>query len=59
MAEIPHAFGLSAIHKLKSRSTEAYIVWKYGGEGGIRTHETVTRLHGFQPCSFGRSDTSP
>ena len=32
---------------------------KTGGEGGIRTRETVSRLHSFQPCSFGHSDTSP
>ncbi len=30
-----------------------------GGEGGIRTPEAVSRLHGFQPCSLGHSDTSP
>ena len=30
-----------------------------GGESGIRTHETVARLHAFQACSFGHSDTSP
>ena len=27
-------------------------------EEGIRTLETVTRLHAFQACSFNRSDTS-
>ncbi|CAN0504423.1 unnamed protein product, partial [Discosporangium mesarthrocarpum] len=30
-----------------------------GGEGGIRTHETVTRLHAFQACAFDHSATSP
>src|SRR5215475_13662814 len=30
-----------------------------GGEGGIRTHETVARLHAFQACAFNHSATSP
>ena len=30
-----------------------------GGESGIRTRETVSRLHTFQACSFNHSDTSP
>lgn len=30
-----------------------------GGEGGIRTHETVSRLHAFQACAFDHSATSP
>src|SRR6185436_15825348 len=30
-----------------------------GGERGIRTLEALSRLHGFQPCSFSHSDTSP
>ena len=30
-----------------------------GGEGGIRTHVTITREHAFQSCSFSHSDTSP
>ena len=29
------------------------------GEGGIRTHDTVTRIQTFQACSFDHSDTSP
>jgi hypothetical protein len=29
------------------------------GEGGIRTHGTVTRTHDFQSCTFGLSVTSP
>ena len=32
---------------------------KVSGEGGIRTHGTVTRTHDFQSCTFGRSVTSP
>jgi hypothetical protein len=30
-----------------------------GGEGGIRTHETVPGLPAFEAGSFNRSDTSP
>ena len=30
-----------------------------GGERGIRTLETVTRLHTFQACAFDHSATSP
>ena len=30
-----------------------------GGESGIRTHETVPRLHTFQACAFDHSATSP
>lgn len=30
-----------------------------GGETGIRTQETLTRLHALQACSFDHSDTSP
>jgi hypothetical protein len=32
---------------------------RHGGEGGIRTHETVARLHAFQACAFDHSATSP
>lgn len=32
---------------------------KNGGERGIRTLETVTRLHTFQACAFDHSATSP
>src|SRR6266568_4174168 len=35
------------------------VIRRIGGEGGIRTHEPVSRLHAFQACSFNRSDTSP
>ena len=30
-----------------------------GGWGGIRTHETLSRLHTFQACAFDRSATHP
>ena len=32
---------------------------KTGGQRGIRTLETVTRLHAFQACAFDHSATSP
>ena len=32
---------------------------KTGGETGIRTLETVSRLHAFQACSLNHSDISP
>ncbi len=34
------------------------INFKSGGEKGIRTPETVSRLHDFQSCSFDRARTS-
>ena len=30
-----------------------------GGEGGIRTRDTLSGIHTFQACSFNHSDTSP
>src|SRR5438552_12148236 len=33
--------------------------WKYGGESGIRTHDTVSRIHAFQACAFSHSAISP
>ena len=33
--------------------------WGSGGETGIRTLETVSRLHTFQACAFDHSATSP
>ena len=32
---------------------------RYGGQTGIRTLETVTRLHTFQACAFDHSATCP
>src|SRR4029450_10870872 len=29
------------------------------GEGGIRTHDTLSDIHAFQACAFSRSATSP
>ncbi len=30
-----------------------------GGQGGIRTHGTISRTHAFQACSLNHSDTCP
>jgi hypothetical protein len=35
------------------------VVGVCGGEEGIRTLETVPRLHAFQACAFDHSATSP
>jgi hypothetical protein len=44
----------------KSRQTHVYRLFPYaGGEGGIRTLDTVSSIHTFQACSFDHSDTSP
>jgi hypothetical protein len=32
---------------------------KNGGRSGIRTHDTVTRIHAFQACAFNHSATRP
>ena len=44
---------LNRIHGTSTRTIQS------GGEGGIRTLDTFTRIHTFQACSFNRSDTSP
>ncbi len=31
----------------------------YVGGGGIRTHDTFSRIHAFQACSIGHLDTPP
>ena len=36
-----------------------YLCVKYGGQTGIRTLETVSRLHTFQACAFDHSATCP
>ena len=35
------------------------ILYGYGGSIGIRTLETVPRLHTFQACAFDHSATDP
>ncbi len=34
-------------------------LYQYGGEGGIRTLDTISCIHTFQACSLSHSDTSP
>ena len=43
----------------KSLNVSSDFLLKYGGEGGVRTLDTLTRIHTFQACSFSHSDTSP
>ena len=35
------------------------LLFGIGGQGGIRTHETVSRPHAFQACAFSHSATCP
>ncbi len=35
------------------------LTYSYGGEGGIRTHGTVSRTLAFEASTFNRSVTSP
>ncbi len=43
----------------KSLNVSSDFFFEYGGEGGVRTLDTLTRIHTFQACSFSHSDTSP
>ena len=43
----------------KSKQAQTFRLVGYGGETGIRTLETVSRLHTFQACAFDHSATSP
>ncbi len=49
----------SPINKKAPPEKQAGLFCLYGGEGGIRTLDTNKRIHTFQACSFGHSDTSP
>src|ERR1700680_1077067 len=40
-------------------STNGWDLFRYGGEGGIRTHGRVSPTLAFEASSFNRSDTSP
>ena len=46
-------FMVSQKHKLK------FLVYKYGGEGGIRTHGTVAGTLVFKTRALNHSTTSP
>ena len=43
----------------REETTALAETWVGGGEEGIRTLETVPRLHTFQACAFDHSATSP
>ena len=50
----PHYGPLQSAHPIGDK------LWGLaGGERGIRTPETVARLHAFQACAFSHSATSP
>jgi hypothetical protein len=36
-----------------------YVARELGGGSGIRTHDTVSRIHAFQACAFSHSATPP
>src|SRR5262252_9832518 len=46
------------IYAVISNITNNLVKW-IGGEGGIRTHDTVSRIHAFQACALSHSATSP
>ncbi len=56
-----HGFLLNSSSTCKKRLWQAllFVFAFMGGEGGIRTHDTVSRIQTFQACSFDHSDTSP
>ena len=49
------SFSRSKLEYCTSKSTNIF----YGGESGIRTHDTVSRIHTFQACAFNHSAISP
>lgn len=44
---------------LVSWETRGFVYIEFGGEGEIRTLDTVSCIHTFQACSLSHSDTSP
>ncbi len=42
-----------------SWKTRGFVCIEFGGEGEIRTLDTVSCIHTFQACSLSHSDTSP
>ena len=52
-------YGLIDITKILSKRINFILGLINGGERGIRTLETVSRLHAFQACAFNHSATSP
>src|SRR5690348_7924844 len=47
---------LASIHRKQNNYN---ILGRSGGEKGIRTLDTVARIHAFQACAFDHSATSP
>ena len=45
--------------KLLNVNKTSYLNNITGGERGIRTLDTITRIHAFQACAFSHSATSP
>eukprot|EP01132_Coremiostelium_polycephalum_P014247 gene14246-17317_t len=44
---------------LASLETRGFVYIEFGGEGEIRTLDTISCIHTFQACSLSHSDTSP
>ena len=57
----PSNLGFESSDSVKRKFPNKQARWGIfsGGERGIRTLDTVSRIHTFQACSFNRSDTSP
>ncbi len=53
------SIGLKSYAFLSTKTKPPYGGLGFGGERGIRTLETVARLHAFQACAFSHSATSP
>jgi|GEM_PF-438868 hypothetical protein len=45
--------------EIKKPTIASWVLRRSCGERGIRTPDTVSRIHTFQACSFNHSDTSP
>lgn len=55
----PHQCPLKQKEKRPQWGPWTGLAFESGGESGIRTRETVSRLHAFQACAFDHSATSP
>ncbi len=56
--EASHPSRRCAMQK-KSLDANPGFLFEFGGERGVRTLDTLSRIHTFQACSFSHSDTSP
>jgi hypothetical protein len=50
---------LGFLNGLCSVADNVSVVVRTGGGSGIRTHDTVSRIHAFQACAFSHSATPP